>query len=131
MSEQCQGKHSYSTERQAYVAARKSGFKEVVAYEQAGRWFITRSKPYPHKRDTLPKANGPKPYVVSAKTIRGRLEDAARSIAAQRRYIEKADRILAAQTAKAAEIQKKAEQDHAETLAYIHIETNRIMAGRK
>jgi hypothetical protein len=62
----------------------------------------------------------------SAKTLRGLIENAARSIAAQRRYIEKADRVLAAQTAKAEAIKKAAEQDHAETLAYIEREANRL-----
>jgi hypothetical protein len=90
-------KHSYSTEHQAYVAARKSGFTGVVAYEQAGRWFITRSKPYPHKRDTLPKANGPKPYVQSAAKLRRKLENAGREIRACENRIRKSEelRILA------------------------------------
>jgi 3'-phosphoadenosine 5'-phosphosulfate sulfotransferase (PAPS reductase)/FAD synthetase len=63
----------------------------------------------------------------SAKTLRGRIENAAKSIAAQRRYIERGDGILAAQTAKVDELKRKAEQDHAETLRYIEREIGRIV----
>jgi hypothetical protein len=66
----------------------------------------------------------------SAAKLRRQLENAGREIAAQQRRIRKADEQLARQTAKAEEIQRRAEAAHAEELAYVRRETDRLMAER-
>ncbi len=69
--------------------------------------------------------------IPSAAKLRRQLENAGREIAAQQRRIQEADEQLARQTAKAEEIQRRAEAAHAEELAYVRRETDRLMAGRQ
>ena len=80
----------------------------------------------PSGKWTPPSAKSPKPYVPSAKTIRGRIENYSREIAACQRRVRKADELLARATAKAENERKKAEQAHAEELRYIEREINRL-----
>jgi len=112
-----QGKAEYSTERQAYRAARESGFKDVVAYEHDGHWHITRSKPVPHKHQT-PKGRGAKPYVPSAAKLRRKLENCGRELRAAERAFKRVE-----------ELRKLAEQSKAayqEELAAIAVMVGRL-----
>jgi hypothetical protein len=123
MSEQCinpqngRPKRCFKNRAQAAKEARRQPGASIKFYccKHCRKYHLT-SGPLDREKEFIP----------SAKTIRGRLENAARSIAAQQRYIEKAERVRAAQFAKAELIKKQAEQDHAETLAYIEGQVNRL-----
>jgi hypothetical protein len=113
-----QGKIEYSSAAQAQRAITRSHVTGCRVYPHAGHFHITSTLPRPTnpKHQTSKTSTGPQPYIPSAKTLRGRLENAARSIAAQQRYVDKAERVRAAQFAKAEAIKKHAEQDHADTI---------------
>jgi hypothetical protein len=127
MKAECdQGKHCYETEKQAYRAAQKSGARDVVAYRHGDHFHITRSIPKLHKKISLPKEHGPKPYQPSLRKLRRWLENQSRVIAAQTRRLDAAEAKQAAEQARAAAAKQKSEQAHREELEHIRKMTERL-----
>jgi hypothetical protein len=119
------GKVEYTSRNQAHVAIKKFGFRNMRLYECGSHWHFTRAGEKNIKHQKLSKGAGPKPYIPSAAKLRRKIREAGLQIAAQRRRIEKADRILAEKTAKANASKKQAEADYK-----LEMEAIEIMVGR-
>jgi hypothetical protein len=107
---QCtQGKIQYPNRVAAHRAADAAGYRNIRVYEHDGHWHYTRDPLRIYKTDVASKTTGPAPYTPSAKTLRGRLRNAALEIRACDRRLAKAEAVKARADLLAAMRQKQSE----------------------
>lgn len=104
-----QGKICYRSEAETYRAASKSGARNVTAYQHDGHWHFSRTVPRLYKHSTPQHSTGPAPFTPSAKTLRGRLENASREIRAADKALAKSEGRKADAELRAAHILKQSE----------------------
>jgi hypothetical protein len=105
-----QGKVEYANRNQAHIAAQKSGARNINVYRHDDHYHFTRAGVLaPRKYNAPQSTTGPKSFTPSAKTLRGRLENASREIAALDKRLAKAEQKRADENLRIAHLLKQSE----------------------